>query len=65
MSDSESQFLAEVEAFLAGNAMKPTVLGRSALNDGKFVFDLRRAAPARSTRPTGCAGSWPSTGRGS
>ncbi|MEE9250933.1 MAG: hypothetical protein V3U93_07370, partial [Alphaproteobacteria bacterium] len=42
MTDSQSQFLAEVEAFLAKNEMKPTVLGRSALNDGKFVFDLRR-----------------------
>ena len=42
MDDSQGQFITEIEAFLAETGMKPTALGRAAVNDGKFVFDLRR-----------------------
>jgi fumarate hydratase class II len=41
-NDSQGRFLAEIEAFLAEAGMKATAFGRSAVNDGKFVFDLRR-----------------------
>ncbi|MFQ5939330.1 MAG: class II fumarate hydratase [Alphaproteobacteria bacterium] len=42
MDDSQGEFVTEIEGFLAETGMKPTALGRAAVNDGKFVFDLRR-----------------------
>ena len=42
MGDSQGEFITEIEGFLAETGMKPTALGRAAVNDGKFVFDLRR-----------------------
>lgn len=35
-------YLSEIEAFLAARKMDPTTFGRLAVNDPKFVFDLRQ-----------------------
>lgn len=44
------QFCQEVEAFLAESQMNATALGREALNDPGFVFDLRSGrAPSLRT----------------
>lgn len=42
--------LRRIERFLLRTGMPPTSLGRSAMNDPRFVFDLRRGRrPARAT----------------
>ncbi len=41
--DSVSQsFLSEIERFLASSGLEPTALGKQALGDPNFVFDLRK-----------------------
>ena len=42
---TSDQFLARVEAFLVAQKMSPTALGREALKDPAFVFELRRDQP--------------------
>lgn len=39
---TSDQFLARVEAFLVAQKMSPTALGREALKDPAFVFELRK-----------------------
>jgi sulfate adenylyltransferase subunit 2 len=70
--DSVSQsFLSEIERFLDSSGLEPTALGKQALGDPNFVFDLRKgrspstrtmdkvktwiAAQARPTRPDNAA----------
>lgn len=36
-----SKLLSDIEGFLKAKGMTPTTFGESALNDRKFVFDLR------------------------
>jgi hypothetical protein len=38
---TQSELLAEIDAFLAGRKMSETTFGRKAVNDGKFVGRLR------------------------
>ena len=42
MDNSASAFLAEIEEFLAKSNLDPTALGKNALGDPSFVFDLRK-----------------------
>ena len=47
-------FLAEIEAFLANSATDATALGKLALGDPSFVFDLRKGrSPSTRTIRTG------------
>lgn len=50
MTSLSEQFCAEVESFLERASMDPTKLGKDALNDPNFVFDLRegRSPSART-----------------
>ena len=57
MDNSTSAFLAEVEAYLAISALDPTALGKNALGDPSFVFDLRKGRSA-STRTIDKIRSW-------
>lgn len=41
---TQTDLLAEIEAFLASRKMAETTFGRLAVNDGKFVGRLRRGA---------------------
>jgi predicted transcriptional regulator len=41
MTDSASKFRDEIEAFLSRKGMDPTTFGKRAMNDPKFVFDVR------------------------
>ena len=42
--------LAEIEAFIVANNVTPSVFGTSAVNDPRFVFDLRAGRePRRAT----------------
>jgi hypothetical protein len=41
VSQSE-KFVAEVEAFLKASGMSATVFGKAAVNDPKFVFNIRK-----------------------
>ncbi len=42
MDNSASAFLVEIEEFLAKSNLDPTALGKNALGDPSFVFDLRK-----------------------
>lgn len=42
MSKLVDAVIAEIDEFLERNEMAPTDLGKRALNDGHFVFDLKR-----------------------
>ena len=42
MVSLSDQFRAEVETFLVQAGMEPSVLGRKAMKDPTFVFELRR-----------------------
>lgn len=46
--DELSAFVAEIEAFLDANKMKPTQFGKAALGDPNFVRDLREKGRAPS-----------------
>lgn len=48
MFDSQPTLLSEIEAFLARTGMKPTVFGKRAVGDPRFVFDLRDGRECRS-----------------
>lgn len=41
------QFRSEVEDFIAKSGMDPTAFGLAVMNDGSFVFDLRRGRSCR------------------
>ena len=50
MSDTSSIFLSEIEQFLANSVIDPSVLGKNALADPNFVFDLREGrSPSAKT----------------
>jgi len=50
MSTITEQFRDQVEAYLATSGMDATSFGRAALNDPRFVFDLRKGrAPSIKT----------------
>ena len=62
--DSVAQsFLSEIERFLSSAGVDPTALGKQALGDPNFVFDLRKGrSPSTRTlsmvrvdRPAGCS----------
>jgi sulfate adenylyltransferase subunit 2 len=56
--DSVAQsFLTEIEGFLATNGVEPTVLGKQALGDPNFVFDLRKGR-SPSTRTIDKVRTW-------
>ncbi len=42
MDQISQAFLAEIESFLAESRLDPTTLGKQALGDPSFVFDLRK-----------------------
>jgi len=50
-------FLAEIEAFLAAHKLDPTSLGKQALGDPSFVFDLRKGR-SPSTRTIDKVRGW-------
>jgi sulfate adenylyltransferase subunit 2 len=50
-------FLAEIEAFLKSASLEPTALGKQALGDPNFVFDLRKGR-SPSTRTIEKVRSW-------
>jgi hypothetical protein len=41
---THEQFLSEIEDFLTGESMRPTTFGLKAVNDAKFVTNLRNGA---------------------
>jgi predicted transcriptional regulator len=41
MTDSATKFREEIEAFLRENEISATAFGKKAMNDPKFVFDIR------------------------
>jgi hypothetical protein len=45
-----------IELFLRRNAMTPTRFGREALNDSRFVFDLRKGRELREKTVNRVAG---------
>lgn len=56
--DSVSQsFLSEIERFLESSGLEPTVLGKQALGDPNFVFDLRKGR-SPSTRTIDKVKTW-------
>lgn len=56
--DSVSQsFLSEIERFLATSGLEPTALGKQALGDPNFVFDLRKGR-SPSTRTMDKVKTW-------
>ena len=57
MNTSADTFLAEIESFLAKSALDPTALGKGALGDPSFVFDLRKGR-SPSTRTIDKIRSW-------
>ena len=44
------KFRADIEAFLTRSGFSPTRLGKEALGDPRFVFDLRKKGRAPSAR---------------
>lgn len=51
MTQAPTDLTAAVEGFLTQHGMEPTRFGRLAVNDPKFVFDLREGRePRRATR---------------
>lgn len=48
MQTITQQFQDQVEAYLQASSMDPTTFGRSAMNDPRFVFDLRNGRSASS-----------------
>jgi sulfate adenylyltransferase subunit 2 len=59
--DSLAQtFLSEIERFIAANAIDPTTLGKQALGDPSFVFDLRKGR-SPSTRTIAKIREWMKT----
>src|SRR5579871_3977225 len=57
MSTSATAFLGEIEQFLARSATDPSTLGKNALGDPNFVFDLRNGR-SPSTRTIDKVRSW-------
>ncbi len=50
MTDTSGIFLSEIEQFLANSTTDPSILGKSALADPNFVFDLRNGrSPSAKT----------------
>jgi sulfate adenylyltransferase subunit 2 len=50
MSKTQDQFLSEIDAFLGESRYEPTVLGKQAMGDPNFVFDVRKGrAPSART----------------
>ena len=50
MNSTSGVFLSEIEQFLANSAIDPSVLGKNALADPNFVFDLREGrSPSAKT----------------
>jgi hypothetical protein len=47
MTAAHDELLGEVEAFLCHTGMYPTVFGREAIGDPRFVFDLREGRECR------------------
>lgn len=44
---SQNHLLTEIEIFLNASGMNPTMLGKLAMNDPMFVFDLRNGRDYR------------------
>ena len=57
MDNTAKSFLAEIEAFLGKSELDPTSLGKQALGDPSFVFDLRKGR-SPSTRTIDKIRSW-------
>ena len=57
MSTANTAFLGEIEQFLAKSATDPSTLGKNALGDPNFVFDLRNGR-SPSTRTIDKVRSW-------
>jgi sulfate adenylyltransferase subunit 2 len=57
MDSIAQDFLSEIEAFLKGNSIDPTSLGKQALGDPSFVFDLRKGR-SPSTRTIERVRAW-------
>jgi hypothetical protein len=57
MSSASSVFLIEIDRFLARTATDPTSLGKQALGDPNFVFDLRQGR-SPSTRTIDKVRNW-------
>ncbi len=50
MSKTQDQFLSDIDAFLGESGYEPTVLGKQAMGDPNFVFDVRKGrAPSART----------------
>lgn len=47
MNSTPDPLLTEVERFLSETGMEPTYFGIKALNDSRFVFDLRKGRECR------------------
>ena len=57
MDTIAQSFLAEIERFLASAGLEPTALGKQALGDPNFVFDLRKGR-SPSTRTIDKVRGW-------
>ena len=57
MDTVAQSFLLEIEAFLESAGLEPTALGKQALGDPNFVFDLRKGR-SPSTRTIDKVRGW-------
>ena len=57
MDSVSKSFLSEIERFLESSGLEPTVLGKQALGDPNFVFDLRKGR-SPSTRTIDKVKTW-------